>query len=57
MDLWFYSPLETESTNGQRLFDYSDTHVFDFDPNLKTLCLMSVIENNLDQSCLPPGIR
>lgn len=54
-----YSPLETESAVGQsqKLFDYSDTHVFDFEPNLKTLCLMSVIENNLDQTYLPPGIR
>lgn len=41
----------------QKLFDYSDTHVLDFEPNLKTLCLMSVIENNLDQTYLPQDIR
>lgn len=37
--------------------DYDDTHVLDFEPNLKTLCIMSVIENNLDQTWLPQEIR
>lgn len=44
--------------HGQKLTDYSDTHVLDFEPNLKTLCLMAVIENNLDQTTyLPKEIR
>lgn len=43
--------------HGQKLFDYSDTHVLDFEPNLKTLSLMAVIENNLDQTYLPQNIR
>lgn len=51
--------MDAEKVVGQpqKLIDYSDTHVFDFDPTLKTLCLMSVLENNLDQSYLPPGVR
>lgn len=56
----FYSPSETSSlrgNHGPKLFDYSDTHVLDFEPNLKTLCLMSVIENGLDQTFLPQDIR
>lgn len=56
----FYSPSESPTMRGghtQKLFDYSDTHVLDFEPNLKTLCLMAVIENNLDQTYLPQDIR
>lgn len=52
----FCSPSESTS-HGPKLFDYSDTHVLDFEPNLKTLCLMAVIENNLDQTFLPQDIR
>lgn len=39
------------------LVDYNDTHVLDFFPTLKTLAMMSVIENNLPQIWLPQGIR
>lgn len=39
------------------LVDYNDTHVLDFFPTLKTLAIMTVIENNLDQTWLPQGIR
>lgn len=57
---FFLSPSEStaaHSGNGPKLFDYSDTHVLDFEPNLKTLCLMAVIENKLDQSYLPQNIK
>lgn len=56
---WFSPPESSvvQSGNGPKLFDYSDTHVLDFEPNLKTLCLMAVIENKLDQTYLPQNIK
>lgn len=54
----FFSPYETDTRGpNQVLMDYNDTHVLDFEPNLKTICIMSVIENNLDQTWLPQEIR
>lgn len=53
-----HSPYEIETRiPNQPLMDYDDTHVLDFEPNLKTLCIMSVIEKNLDQTWLPQEIR
>lgn len=53
------SPLDNDTTSGpnQKLIDYNDTHVLDFNPSLKTLCIGSVIKNNLDQTWLSQGIR
>ncbi|KAG7306015.1 hypothetical protein JYU34_008586 [Plutella xylostella] len=42
--------------NQERLIDNSDLHVLDYSPSLKTLCILSVLENNLDQTCLPRDI-
>ncbi|KAG8431802.1 hypothetical protein GDO86_019888 [Hymenochirus boettgeri] len=39
------------------LMDHSDLYILDFSPSLKTLCKLSVIHHNLDQSCLPHDIR
>lgn len=41
----------------EKLIDHDDMHILDFAPSLKKLCLMTVLENKLDQSCLPPTIR
>nr|CAB3259308.1 kelch domain-containing protein 3 [Phallusia mammillata] len=46
--------IETDDTNLQ---DHSDTHVLDFNPSLKTLCILSVIKHRLNMQTLPPKIR
>uniref|UniRef100_A0A182QQL7 Kelch domain-containing protein 3 n=1 Tax=Anopheles farauti TaxID=69004 RepID=A0A182QQL7_9DIPT len=38
-------------------FDYSDTHVLDFQPSLCTLAIIKVLEYKLDTSSLPQDIR
>ncbi|XP_052866120.1 LOW QUALITY PROTEIN: kelch domain-containing protein 3 [Anopheles cruzii] len=38
-------------------FDYSDTHVLDFEPTLYTLAMIKVLECKLDTLCLPRNIR
>lgn len=55
----FSSPSETDTqaTQEQKLIDYSDTHVLDFEPNLKRLSTLAVIENNIDPSMLPYAIQ
>lgn len=35
------------------LYDNNDLHVLDYSPTLKTLCALSVMENQIDYSCLP----
>jgi len=52
--LFITSPCTNSSTN---LMDYNDTHVLDFEPTLKTLAIMTVLENNIDQTWLPQEIR
>lgn len=39
------------------LWDYNDLHVLDFEPNLKTLAIMTVLENNIDSSWLPQNVK
>ncbi|KAM4772013.1 kelch domain-containing protein 3 isoform 1-T2 [Rhinophrynus dorsalis] len=39
------------------LMDHSDLYILDFSPSLKTLCKLTVLYYNLDQSCLPHDIR
>ncbi|XP_026692479.2 kelch domain-containing protein 3 [Ciona intestinalis] len=39
------------------LLDHNDTHILDFSPSLKTLCMLSVLKHNLNQSWLPAPIR
>lgn len=39
------------------LVDYNDTHVLDFEPSLKTLCILTVIHYNLNQIDLPRELR
>lgn len=39
------------------LLDYSDIHVFDFEPTLKTLAIRAVLDYDIDQSLLPQCIR
>ncbi|XP_030379049.1 kelch domain-containing protein 3 [Scaptodrosophila lebanonensis] len=39
------------------LIDYSDLHVLDFEPTLKTLASMIVLKHSLDVSCLPRSFR
>lgn len=55
---FFCSPYDFDTTGSQnQLLDYNDIHVLDFNPNLKTLSIMTVLENNIDQTCLPQDIR
>lgn len=39
------------------LMDHSDLYVLDTFPSLKTLCMLLVIEHQLDKSCLPKVVR
>ncbi|XP_014363466.2 kelch domain-containing protein 3 [Papilio machaon] len=40
----------------ERLIDNSDLHILDYSPTLKTLCILKVLELNLDQTYLPRDI-
>lgn len=51
---FIHSPSDTDS---ERLIDYSDTHVLDFEPNLKRMSTLAVLQNNIDQSVLPRAIQ
>jgi len=42
---------------GLALIDYSDLHVLDFEPTLKTLATMVVLKHQLDISGLPRSFR
>lgn len=44
-------------TDEPKLIDFSDTHVLEFELNLKQMALMSVIKNNLDTSVLPHALQ
>jgi len=39
------------------LMDHSDLYVLDFYPSLKTLCLIAVVDNHLDESLLPRELQ
>jgi hypothetical protein len=45
------------NSGSTQLVDYNDTHVLDFDPSLKTLCILTVIRYNLSQTELPRELR
>lgn len=45
--------LDEIAATDRRLMDHNDLHVLDLSPSLKTLCLLRVLELNLDGSCLP----
>lgn len=47
---------ETLDDDPERLIDNSDLHVLDYTPSLKTLSILTVLQYNLDQSCLPRDI-
>uniref|UniRef100_A0A1B6KC59 Kelch domain-containing protein 3 n=1 Tax=Graphocephala atropunctata TaxID=36148 RepID=A0A1B6KC59_9HEMI len=40
-----------------RLTDHDDLHILEFDPSLRVLCLLSVIQHKLDTSCLPEILK
>ncbi|XP_063235447.1 kelch domain-containing protein 3 [Bacillus rossius redtenbacheri] len=44
-------------TADSKLMDHSDMYVLDFAPTLFMLCLLTVLENNLDTSTLPDIIK
>ncbi|EAA05915.4 AGAP009495-PA, partial [Anopheles gambiae str. PEST] len=55
LSLWFrFSPTHNGDPSS---FDYSDTHVLDFEPSLCTLAILKVLEYKLDISVLPQDIR
>lgn len=45
------SPVSTQ------LVDYNDTHVLDFEPSLRTLCILAVIRYSLNQAEIPQQLR
>lgn len=47
---------ETVDNNPERLVDNSDLHLLDYQPSLKTLSILVVLENNIDTSILPRDI-
>ncbi|XP_055709629.1 kelch domain-containing protein 3 [Phlebotomus papatasi] len=51
------SPSKHSDQSGTNLCDFNDTHVLDFEPTLKTLALMTVLEHRIDQSWLPREIK
>lgn len=40
-----------------KLMDHSDLHILDFAPSLRTLCLLVVIQNHLEETWLPEDIK
>ncbi|XP_076036415.1 kelch domain-containing protein 3 [Oratosquilla oratoria] len=46
-----------EDLTDRRLMDHSDLHVLDFEPSLKTLCLLKVAKWKLDTSWLPVDLQ
>lgn len=49
--------INNNSVDLSPLIDYNDIHVLDFEPTLKTLAIMKVIENRISQVWLPKEIR
>ncbi|XP_071963055.1 kelch domain-containing protein 3-like isoform X2 [Antedon mediterranea] len=47
----------SKSTSIDHLQDMDDLYILDFEPSLKTLCQLVVIENNLDTYLLPRELR
>ena len=47
-------PVEDSEFN---LMDHSDLYVLDFYPSLKTLCMLTVVDNKLDTSLLPRDLQ
>lgn len=45
-----------DSPDDHELMDHDDLHVLDLDPSLKTLCMLCVINNELNHSCLPTDL-
>lgn len=39
------------------LMDHSDMYVLDFQPSLKTLCIIAVRKYKLDESVLPNNVK
>lgn len=54
-----FSPHEIYDPNAglHQLWDYNDIHVLDFEPSLKTLSIMKVLENNIDMTWLPQNVK
>lgn len=52
------SPYPHETAQEQAfLIDNNDTNILDFNPSLKTLAMLAVIENRIDTTCLPRELR
>uniref|UniRef100_A0A2A4K149 Kelch domain-containing protein 3 n=1 Tax=Heliothis virescens TaxID=7102 RepID=A0A2A4K149_HELVI len=47
---------ENVDDNPERLIDNSDLHLLDYQPSLKTLSILAVLEHNIDTSILPRDI-
>lgn len=50
-------PKDCSERDNDKLVDYNDLHVLDFQPTLKTLCLAAVLKHNLKDSILPAKLR
>lgn len=57
--LYFHcSPYPNPTVHEQALLiDNNDTNVLDFEPNLKTLAILAVVENRIDTTWLPRELR
>ncbi|XP_023306658.1 kelch domain-containing protein 3 [Lucilia cuprina] len=52
------SPYPHETAQEQAfLIDNNDTNILDFEPNLKTLAILAVVENRIDTTWLPRELR
>lgn len=49
--------LEPMDQTEFNLMDHSDLHVLDFRPSLKTLCMLAVLDDDLDRSQLPQELK
>lgn len=48
--------VDNSDDNPERLIDNSDLHILDYAPTLKTLCILAVLEHNLDITVLPRDV-
>lgn len=56
--LLFYSPYPHATAQEHSfLIDNNDTNVLDFEPTLKTLSILAVVEHRIDTTWLPRELR
>ncbi|XP_069675101.1 kelch domain-containing protein 3 isoform X2 [Periplaneta americana] len=55
----FLGNIEENAVDGleAKLMDHNDLHILDFAPSLRTLCLLVVIQNHMEETWLPEDIK